>query len=94
MLQYLTFIRLNIVYFINQVSRFMYVPTDYHMEVVKHILKYLKGTIGDRLTYIRTDFSTIAHHLSTYTDDDWTEDLDERRLVLGYCIYISLNLIF
>lgn len=42
MLQYFIFTKPDIIYFVNQVSRFMYAPTNIHMETVKRILQYLK----------------------------------------------------
>lgn len=47
MFQYLSFTRIYIVYSINQISQFIHAPTDYYMEVVKRILRYLNGTIGE-----------------------------------------------
>lgn len=63
------------------------------MEAVKCILRYLKGTIRNGLTYIRSDPLTSGHYLSTYTDVNWVVDPHERRLVSGYCIYIGHNLV-
>ncbi|CAN6483159.1 unnamed protein product [Victoria cruziana] len=91
--QYLTFTRPDIVYAVNQVSQFMHAPTDCHMEAVKRILRYLKGTIGDGLTYRHYNTPSTGHHLRIYTDADWAGDPDERRSVSGYCIYIGSNLI-
>ncbi|MFV0960669.1 Ty1/Copia family ribonuclease HI, partial [Klebsiella pneumoniae] len=91
MLQYLTFTRPDIVYDVNQSSQFMHAPTDTHMEAVKRILRYLKGTIGDGLTYSRTSSSSAGHCISTYTDADWGGDLDERRSVSGYCVFLDSN---
>ena len=51
MLQYLTFTRPDIVYSVNQVSQFMHEPRTGHMDAVKRVLRYLKGTIGDGLVY-------------------------------------------
>ncbi|CAN6465147.1 unnamed protein product [Victoria cruziana] len=91
MLQYLTFTRPDIVYSVNQVSQFMHAPTDAHMEEVKRILRYLKGTLNDGLVYSKDDRYLDGHRLMTYTDADWTGDPDERRSVSGYCIFIGNN---
>ncbi|CAN6487417.1 unnamed protein product [Victoria cruziana] len=93
MLQYFTFTRPDIAYSVNQVSQFMHSPTDCHMKAVKHILRYLKSTIGDGLTYTHTEATLEGHTLSTYTDVDWAGDPDERRSISGYCIYLGANLI-
>ncbi|CAN6466402.1 unnamed protein product [Victoria cruziana] len=91
MLQYLTFTRPDIVYSVNQVSQFMHAPTDAHMEVVKRILRYLKGTLNDGLVYSKDDRYLDGHRLMTYTDADWAGDPDERRSVSGYCVFIGNN---
>ncbi|CAN6456408.1 unnamed protein product [Victoria cruziana] len=93
MLQYLTFTRHDIVYSVNQVSQFMHAPTDCHMEAAKRILRYLKGTVGDGLAYVKDDIYTSGHRLFTYTDADWAGDPDERRSVSGYCVFIGNNVI-
>lgn len=45
MLQYLTFA---------SISQFIPLPTDCHIETMKYILSYLKATIADEFTYIKT----------------------------------------
>ncbi|CAN6485375.1 unnamed protein product [Victoria cruziana] len=91
MLQYLTFTRPDIVYSVNQVSQFMHAPTDAHMEAVKRILQYLKGTLNDGLVYSKDDQYLDGHRLITYIDTDWAGDPDERRSVSGYCVFIGHN---
>ena len=71
----------------------MHAPTDTHMEAVKRILRYLKGTIGDGLTYKRMSPTVDGHIISTYTDADWGSDLDEHRSVSGYCVFLNSNLV-
>ncbi|CAN6470472.1 unnamed protein product [Victoria cruziana] len=93
MLQYLTFTKPDIIYSVNQVSQFMHAPTDVHMEAVKHILKYLKGTLNDGLVYSKDDQYLDGHRLIIYTDADWAGDPDERKFVSGYCIFIGQNVV-
>jgi hypothetical protein len=78
MLQYLTFTRPDIVYDVNQVSQFMHAPKEGHMEAMKCILRYLKGTIGDGLVYRNNNNLHKGHELITCTDADWAGDPDER----------------
>ena len=93
MLQYLTFTRPDIVYSVNQVSQFMHAPCEGHMEAVKRILRYLKGTVGDGLTYKRKTNGQSAHEITIYSDADWAGDPDERRSVSGYCVFVGMNLV-
>jgi histone deacetylase 1/2 len=44
-LQYLTFTRPEISFAVNKVCQFLSQPTEVHWEVVKRILRYVKGTL-------------------------------------------------
>jgi len=44
-LQYLAFTRLDICFAVNRVCQFMHAPTNSHWDVVKRILRYLRGTV-------------------------------------------------
>lgn len=58
-LQYLTLTRPNIAYAMQHVSQFMSALTNVYFEVVKHILRYLKGTLGHGLPLRRFPASTL-----------------------------------
>ncbi|XP_049932797.1 uncharacterized mitochondrial protein AtMg00810-like [Nymphaea colorata] len=92
-LQYLTFTRPDIIYAVNQVSQFMHAPRDTHMDAVKRILRYLKGTVGDGLVYGKSENITTGHQLMTFTDADWAGDPDQRKSISGFCIFIGRNLV-
>ncbi|CAL2259563.1 unnamed protein product [Prunus armeniaca] len=89
-LQYLTLTRPNIAYAVQFVSQFMGYPTDLHMEAVKRILQYLKGTLGHGLPFHPSPHSTI---LVAYSDADWVGCPDTRRSTTGYCVFLRSNLI-
>lgn len=48
--QYLTLTRPDICYAVNQVCQFMHALTTVHLQAVKRILRYLKGSLGLGLT--------------------------------------------
>lgn len=64
-------------------------PLDEHCKTVKMILRHLKGTVNYELSFKKCKNLNIV----SYTDADWATDLDDRKSVSGYCIYIGENLI-
>ena len=86
-LQYLTFTRPDIAYAVNSVCQFLTAPTDVHLTSVKRIIRYLQGTAECGITYAAdTDI-----HLTTFFDADWAVDLNTRRSVTGYVVYLGGN---
>lgn len=71
--------RPDIAYAVSVVSRFSSNPTERHMNMVKRILKYLKGTIAMGLVY-----RGQLQPLLGYTDSDWAGDPATRRSTSGY----------
>lgn len=62
-------------------------PTDSHFHLVERILRYLQGTVTSGLRYTRSsDF-----HISTYSDSDWAADINTRRSITGYVVYLGSN---
>jgi hypothetical protein len=66
-LMYLVNTRPDIFYAVSALSQFMSQPRQTHWIVVKHVLRYLRGTIGHGLRYT----SSIDMRLQGYTDSDW-----------------------
>lgn len=85
-LQYLTFTRLDIAFAVNSVCQFMQAPTDVHMGLVKHILRYLHGTLEYGLT-----FTTGSTSLTGYCDADWAGDPNSRHSTTGYVVFLGNN---
>ncbi|KAI3706128.1 hypothetical protein L1987_76386 [Smallanthus sonchifolius] len=88
-LQYLTITRPDISYAVQQVCLFMHAPRELHFQLLKRILRYLKGTISQGLL-ISPSPST---KLTAYSDADWGGCPDSRRSTSGYCVYMGDNLI-
>lgn len=66
-LQYLTFTRPDVAYAVNKVSQFMHCPADIPLMAVKHILRYIKGSLAHGLFFSRSS-TTLLHG---YTNSDW-----------------------
>ncbi|KAJ0836851.1 putative RNA-directed DNA polymerase [Helianthus annuus] len=89
-LQYLTVTRPDISYAVQQVCLFMHAPRDPHFQLLKRILRYIKGTLSQGL-HITPSPSTT---LTAYSDADWGGGCpDSRRSTSGYCVYLGDNLI-
>ncbi|XP_026396033.1 uncharacterized protein LOC113290664 [Papaver somniferum] len=88
-LQYLTITKPDICFGVNYVSQFMHSPSDIHLQLVKKILRYLKGTIGLGITLKKDSLQ----HLKAYTDSDWVGYPDTRRSTSGYAVFLGNNLV-
>jgi hypothetical protein len=88
-LQYLTLTRPDITYAVNQVCLFMHSPTTTHFQLIKRILRYLKGTPHFGLQLFRSS----SHDLVAYSDADWAGCPDTRRSTSGFCVFLGTNLI-
>jgi hypothetical protein len=67
----------------------MHSPRSLHWAAVKHILRYLKGTIDHGLSIQPSSSVTI----NAYADSDWAGCLDDRKSTTGYLIFLGSNLI-
>nr|GFA28854.1 ribonuclease H-like domain-containing protein [Tanacetum cinerariifolium] len=88
-LQYLTFTRPNLSYAVQQVCLYMNDPHDPHYTALKHIIRYVCGTIDYGLQL----YVSSTTQLSTYTDADWTGCPVSRRSTSGYCVFLGDNLL-
>ena len=80
-LMYLVHTRPNICYTVSALSQLMSKPKHVHWIVVKHVLRYLRGTITYGLKY--TSSSGVMLH--GYDDSDWAGSTVERKSTSGYC---------
>ncbi|GFP84907.1 retrovirus-related pol polyprotein from transposon tnt 1-94 [Phtheirospermum japonicum] len=88
-LQYITITRLDISYNVNKVCQYRHCPLNTHWRAVKQILRYLAGTTSYVLTYTKTSSFT----LTGFSDSDWAGDLDDRKSVTGFCIFLGRNIV-
>ncbi|KAJ9558152.1 hypothetical protein OSB04_012766 [Centaurea solstitialis] len=88
-LQYLTFTRPDIAYAVQQVCLFMHDPRLPHLNALKRILRYLKGTLSYGL-HIKP---SAVDRLVAYSDADWAGCPNTRRSTSGFCVYLGDNLV-
>jgi hypothetical protein len=67
----------------------MHAPTDVHMNLVKKILRYVKGTISHGLHFTRSSSS----YLVIYSNADWAGCPDTWCSTSGFCAYLCPNLV-
>ena len=80
--------RPDIAFAVNSCSQFMSNPGETHLQAAKHILRYLKGTRNEKLTY-RKQASSMANVLYGYVDADHAGCPDDRKSVGGYVLILN-----
>jgi hypothetical protein len=88
-LQYLTITRPDLAYAVQQACLFMHAPRSSHLNLVKRILRYVKGTLDHGLHI----FPSASSSLIAYSDADWAGCPDTRRSTSGFCVFLGDNLI-
>ena len=72
-LMYLVNTRPNICYVVNALSQFMCAPKEIHLVAVKHIMRYLQGTLNFGLKYEK-----VGLDLHGFTNSDWSGSVKDR----------------
>ena len=67
----------------------MHSPRETHWNLVKRILRYLRGTIDCGLVIS----SSTSTDLKAYSDADWGGCPDTHHSTSGYCVYLGDSLI-
>ena len=90
-LRYLVNTRPDLAYAVGVVSRYMEAPGKQHWAVVKHILRYLKGTLGYGCKYERgTELKPV---LVGYSDSDFAGDVVDRKSTSGVGYFLGESLV-
>jgi histone deacetylase 1/2 len=80
-LQYLTMTRPDFSFAVNKVRQYLHAPRCAHWSAVKHLLRYVKGTLSHGL--LMRPSSTMPL-LSAFSDADWAGNPDDRRSIGGF----------
>lgn len=89
-LRYLVHTRPDIAFAVGIVSRFMERPTILHMNAIKRIIRYIRGTLEVGLVYSKKNGNNI---LTGYSDSDLAGDIEDRRSTGGMVFYLNESLI-
>ena len=73
---------------VTKLSQHLAEPTAADWVMVKHVLRYLKGTSDYKLCFTKTNGNL---NLLGYTDSDWASSVDDRRSTSGYCFFLNNN---
>ena len=84
-LMYLTNTRPDICFAVNTLSQYMVDPRHVHLIAVKHVLRYLKGTIDYGLRYdANCEFGLVG-----YTDSNWAGSVIDQKSTSGCCFSLG-----
>lgn len=85
-LRYLVNTRPDLAYSVSVVSRYMDAPTVTHMNAVKQILRYIRGTTGLGVVYKKNQGN---EELIGYSDSDLAGDTDDRKSTSGIIYFLG-----
>jgi len=75
--------RLDLAYSVMKLTQFAAYSSNNYMACAKHVLRYLKGTMG---VSMKISGPTDEWLLKGYFDSSWVDDRDDLCSTLGYCI--------
>ena len=78
--------RPDICWVVTKLSQYLSKPLTNHWTAVKHVFRYLKGTIANEMVYTKC---SEALSLTGYCDSDWASNPDDRRSTSGYCFSLA-----
>jgi hypothetical protein len=84
---YLTITRPDITYAVSLVTQFMHTSTVFHLNLVKRILHYLKGSTGRGIVMTNHGHTQITG----YSDSDWAGNAIDRKSTTGFCMFVGGN---
>ncbi|GJZ81707.1 ribonuclease H-like domain-containing protein [Tanacetum coccineum] len=88
-LQYLTFTRPDLSYVVQQLCLYMHDPREPHLNAMKRVLRYLRGTTDLGLQLFRSTTSQLI----AYFDADWAGCPATHRSTSGYYVFLGDNLL-
>jgi hypothetical protein len=88
-LLYITTSHPDIMQVVGMVGRYHYAPKQSHLVAITRILKYLKGTMTYGLWYLKNH----NLHLTSYSDEDWANCVNERKSTSGGAFFLGNSLV-
>jgi hypothetical protein len=78
--------RPDLCYIVTKLSQKMSKPTRANLDLAKHVLRYLRGTFEQGLTFGK---SNVPLKLNGFCDSDWGASVADRRNLTGYYFQLS-----
>ena len=88
-LMYLTSTRPDIMLVVNLLSQYLAHPTEIHLQAVKRVLRYIKGTLSYGILYKPSGNAELL----AYTDSDYEGDLEDRKSTSGFLFVLSSGVV-
>ena len=90
MLQWIAQLRVDCIFAIKELARSLHAPTVEDRAKLKHLLRYIKGTLHYRFVLrVHIMVNIIAEiELSIYVDSDWAGCFKTRKSTSGFIIYL------
>ena len=82
-----TMTRPDLAWSYSELSKYVQFPGKSHMEAAEHVIRYLRATWNETITYIRG--SRRVNKLWGWVDADWAGDTDTRRSHTGYILMMN-----
>ncbi len=80
--------RPDISFIVTKLSQYMTSALQSHMIMAKHVLRYLKGNMNEKLCFTKIKSSDKNISVTGFCDADWANGND-RKSITGYCIKIT-----
>ena len=74
----------DISWIFSKVAQYMQNPTKWHWTAVKHVLRYIKGTLDHTLSYTKSEDGL---DLMRYCGADWAGSTEDKKNTSGYCFF-------
>ena len=84
----MTATRPDISWIVSKLAQYAQNPTEDHWTAVKHVLRYLKGTLDYSLSFTKSEDGL---DLMGYCDADWAGSTEDRKSTSGYCFFLNKN---
>lgn len=83
--------RPNCVYVVNRLAQYLTNPCPSHIQTLKRVLQYIKGTFTFGIKYQQSPNNDIFYG---FCDVDWVGGKDTRKSTSGYCFLLVSGVIF